>query len=380
MRNYISLLFLFLGVGSFGQAKKNAAITFDMRAARIDLGKSYIEINSYQPDSGHYVLYKKIPVSDSVFTIVLPADDPMQCSLDINSNGASRYQSSNFYITDEPIYISFDSTDAIIKSKQNDFAADNEFLLFAVPALIENDKVYSRGFLRRSYELKRIPVFPYALMIWRMQEYERNVIRQVEADKQYFYTLVSLEYNKDRLSLKTLDSCLTILGDNFARSTVAQRLRSYIDQSKRMLPGMIIPPFNVMDSNSNTAFGSERFYAGSEFTLLDVGASWCIPCRANNRELKSIYGSIDTTRFRIISVSMDDDKARWKSALLQDSLPWRNYIAVKGGWSGNVGKTFSLTAIPYNILVDKTGKIVTVSLLPDELRRFFTEKGLLYKK
>ena len=45
-------------------------------------------------------------------------------------------------------------------------------------------------------------------------------------------------------------------------------------------------------------------------------------------------------------------------------------------WQSNIAKTFAITSIPKNILVDRNGTIVALNIWDDDLQNFLTDNKL----
>ena len=91
-----------------------------------------------------------------------------------------------------------------------------------------------------------------------------------------------------------------------------------------------------------------------DFVLLEFWASWCAPCRQTNPELLKIYNFFKNDSFEIFGVSMDNDVDKWKKAIKEDSLGWIQVIDT----TGRTKQTYNLSSIPYNLLLNKEGKII----------------------
>jgi thiol-disulfide isomerase/thioredoxin len=106
--------------------------------------------------------------------------------------------------------------------------------------------------------------------------------------------------------------------------------------------------------------------------LVDFWASWCGPCRKENPAVVAAYQKYKDKGFDILGVSMDDNKDKWLAAIAKDNLTWTHVSDLKG-WQNAVGKMYSVTSIPFNLLLDKEGKILAKSLRGADLEAKLAE-------
>ena len=103
--------------------------------------------------------------------------------------------------------------------------------------------------------------------------------------------------------------------------------------------------------------------------LLDFWASWCGPCRAENPNVVKLYNKYSTKGFSVFSVSLDNDVQAWKRAIKSDGLTWTTHVSDLKEWQTPLIKQYQFDAIPYTVLLDKSGKIVATNLRGEELEQ-----------
>lgn len=94
--------------------------------------------------------------------------------------------------------------------------------------------------------------------------------------------------------------------------------------------------------------------------LLDFWASWCAPCRRSNPILVKLYNKYKQKGFEIFSISIDEDTAAWKKAIITDNMIWTHVIEA-GGWGGPVAAAWKIEQVPTSYLLDKSGKVVAIN-------------------
>ncbi len=100
--------------------------------------------------------------------------------------------------------------------------------------------------------------------------------------------------------------------------------------------------------------------------LLDFWASWCVPCRFNNKNLVKLYSKYKDKGFEILGVSLDDNKKAWQRAVGKDKLTWPQINDSKG-WDAMSAAKWQVDAIPASFLIDKDGNVVAINAEKQEL-------------
>jgi alkyl hydroperoxide reductase subunit AhpC len=85
------------------------------------------------------------------------------------------------------------------------------------------------------------------------------------------------------------------------------------------------------------------------------------------------YNKFKDKGFDIYSVSLDQDKAKWISAIAQDGLVWKSHVSDLKGWQSQAAAKYGVQGIPAQFLLDKDGKIIAKNLRGEELSRRLAE-------
>jgi peroxiredoxin len=127
--------------------------------------------------------------------------------------------------------------------------------------------------------------------------------------------------------------------------------------------GSVAPDFTLPTPEGKTlALSSLK----GKYVLLDFWASWCGPCRAESPNMVKMYQKFHPKGLEILSISLDDNKDKWISAIKKDNLKW-NHVSDLGGWQSAAAKMYTVTSIPQTFLLDKEGKIIAKGLRAEGL-------------
>ncbi len=88
--------------------------------------------------------------------------------------------------------------------------------------------------------------------------------------------------------------------------------------------------------------------------LIDLWAAWCEPCKDMISDLKKLYSQVGDKGLLFLTVDHRDDAATAANFLDVEHVPWRNFHDEDGAME----KAFNPRGIPFQVLIDRDGKVV----------------------
>jgi len=139
--------------------------------------------------------------------------------------------------------------------------------------------------------------------------------------------------------------------------------------------GIITEGSHVPDISLPNPYGDTISLSSTKglVVLLDFWASWCPPCRDENPNLVTLFNTYKNKGFTIYQVSLDLKMEDWTEAIKTDKTGKWIHVSDLKYKDSEVVKTFGLSTIPYNYLLDRQGKVIGVNLRGVELQKKLAE-------
>ena len=113
------------------------------------------------------------------------------------------------------------------------------------------------------------------------------------------------------------------------------------------------PDFVLLDKRGKEIRLSS--FRGKKEVLLDFWASFCAPCRSQNKELNKYYKELKRRGIQIISVSLDKDKKKWLEAVKQDKISWLQLADLERIGECEVEVAYKVKVLPTVYWIGKDG-------------------------
>ncbi|MDR2936755.1 MAG: AhpC/TSA family protein [Rikenellaceae bacterium] len=100
--------------------------------------------------------------------------------------------------------------------------------------------------------------------------------------------------------------------------------------------------------------------------LLDFWMAQNAQSRLLNAELLEVYKKYASRGFEVYQVSLDESKPMWINTVQDQRLPWIS-VCDFNGVNSPAARSYGITSLPANVLIDRDGRIVTRNITLDSL-------------
>jgi thiol-disulfide isomerase/thioredoxin len=207
------------------------------------------------------------------------------------------------------------------------------------------------------------------------QQFVQNRTNFIQQNIQSPALIVTLNSFNMEQEFEAYEQVVKALKASYPDSPTVQDIAKNLDAlskkfgpKKPLGPGSEVP--DIVMANPEGVDLSLSDYKG-KIVLIDFWASWCGPCRQENPNVVKLYNKYKDAGFDIFSVSLDRQKERWVAAIEQDKLTWDGHVSDLKGWQNVAAQAYGVTGIPFTVLLDKEGKVISTNL-----RGFQLEKTL----
>ena len=113
-----------------------------------------------------------------------------------------------------------------------------------------------------------------------------------------------------------------------------------------------IPIFEAKDFNSNIHVGSEKIFEEDNFYIVNIWASWCVPCRTEHPFLMELSKSQSV---KLIGLNYRDNQINAKNFINKFGNPYSKILIDS---DGTLSVEFGAYGVPETFIIDKNKKII----------------------
>lgn len=134
----------------------------------------------------------------------------------------------------------------------------------------------------------------------------------------------------------------------------AVALARYGPDVERVEVGTRAPDFRAIDLASGDSVSLRERYRGA-VTLVNVWATWCVPCRVEMPAMEKLYQALAPEGFRIAAVSIDEGSPEDVQAFTRELGLSFDILQDR---STRVQQIYQTTGVPESFLLNRDGIIV----------------------
>lgn len=126
--------------------------------------------------------------------------------------------------------------------------------------------------------------------------------------------------------------------------------------------GMRAPDYRVMNVMTGDSLGLRSGYAG-QVVLVNVWATWCIPCRKEMPSMQRLWSEFRNQGFAIAAVSVDDAPPEKVRAFAEELGLGFDILHDR---SNLIQPAYQTLGVPQSYLLDRDGRIVRIAIGEEE--------------
>jgi peroxiredoxin len=169
------------------------------------------------------------------------------------------------------------------------------------------------------------------------------------------YLLLMFNVN-EVISMDLLKLLFNNLDLKIKNSIPGKIIQNDILKKERNIIGAEAPNFSFTNKAGEISSLSE---SKGKCIIIDVWASWCIPCRGSFPHLQSLFEEYHSKGLEIFAISLDQNRKKWEQAIKEDHIEnWQHsIIGTSQPRETDFYKNYYFQGIPHLFLIAKNGKI-----------------------
>lgn len=97
-----------------------------------------------------------------------------------------------------------------------------------------------------------------------------------------------------------------------------------------------------------------------QYLFIDFWASWCPQSAERRQRIAKSFEKYKKSGFSVLAVSLDREEKDWRAAVDEKPYGWTEASDLLY-WESPISKVYRVHKIPYGVLIDPTGKVVSIN-------------------
>ncbi|MDD2552262.1 MAG: thioredoxin-like domain-containing protein [Dysgonamonadaceae bacterium] len=178
------------------------------------------------------------------------------------------------------------------------------------------------------------------------------------------------EFFKNNENPKTFDRVLGYLKGDALNFPLTSKLQKYNEKLMLSSEGADMPYFQLTDVNDKTVRSNDF---RDKYLLISFLSSNGEKSKENLEILKDEYHQLDKKNIEFLSIYIDSDTFPIVYHEI-DSIPWKIVTADKS-WGSDIVDAYNVHYVPFNILIDPKGKIVSRDIPVGDVRNLINSEN-----
>ena len=145
----------------------------------------------------------------------------------------------------------------------------------------------------------------------------------------------------------------TVIGVVVAALALGAAALTWVAPDSRVEINRTAPNFRAINLGTRDSASLED-YRGS-VTLVNIWATWCLPCRDEMPSMQTLYDSLAVRGFKIAAISIDEGSPEDVTAFAEK---FGLTFDILHDRSGQVERLYQTTGVPESFLLDRRGVLV----------------------
>lgn len=213
-------------------------------------------------------------------------------------------------------------------------------------------------------------------------EYQKQLIKFADSTQYFIPAMLALRWVSPRNDYERIPEFLVRQCNKWQKQQEDHPwIEQLCEQSKPSnLPVLVGDKFpNLKIPTLSTDTISIKNHLGNKLTIIDLWASWCAPCRKENRDiLVPLWDEYHEQGLQIIGYGLESDESAWKAAAKRDGADrWLQASDLQGDDAPFL-KKIRVKTIPANFILDDKGVVIAKNVhgkvLKDLVENYITRK------
>ncbi|NVN18390.1 redoxin domain-containing protein [Muricauda sp. HICW] len=209
----------------------------------------------------------------------------------------------------------------------------------------------------------------------RLVEYQKQLMDFADDTDEFFPAMVALRWASPEGNYERIAELLYDQSEKWRKlypeHPWTKELGSMADKENLpiligdQVPDLLLPMENGREVRLQSLIENQRL------VLLDVWASWCAPCRMENRKvLLPLWEKYNAAGFQIVAYGLESSEKAWNNAVKKDgAYRWLHASHLLGD-QNPLMDAFRLKTIPANFLLNEEGRVLAKNLHGEDLIEF----------